>query len=310
MTKFSVVIPLYNKASYISRAINSVLLQTVQDFEINVVDDGSTDGGGEIVKKISDPRIRYSYQENAGVSAARNRGIKEASCDLIAFLDADDEWEKNYLETYVDLIKEYPEYCVYCQSYKTIDNKASYQYPAVSYSYPFFWKGIIKDYIGLACLGPPFNSSSICVKNTAIMEVGGFPVGITMGEDLAVWFKLSLKNHFVFCNSLSVIYHTEIGDRACLANRIEAGYFEDLLYGYIMNTDINLSDRECIYEYYTSRLLLLYPYYLLRGDYTGCKDLLRKSRNTKRFRLKRLKSLILLRMPELALFIYKKNYNL
>ena len=90
----SVVIPLYNKEKYIKRAIESVLNQTFQKFEIIVVNDGSTDKSAEIVQNIKDPRIRLINQKNAGVSAARNRGIQEAKYEYIAFLDADDFWEK------------------------------------------------------------------------------------------------------------------------------------------------------------------------------------------------------------------------
>ena len=90
MPEVSTVIPLYNKGPHIERAIRSVLGQMFQDIEIIVIDDGSTYNGACVVKDISDPRIRLIQQENARVSAARNRGIKEANADLIAFLDADD----------------------------------------------------------------------------------------------------------------------------------------------------------------------------------------------------------------------------
>ena len=89
----SVVIPLYNKEKQIKRTLQSVLTQTFQDFEIVIVNDGSTDNSTIEVEKIKDSRIRLIHQENAGVSAARNKGIEEAKYELIAFLDADDEWK-------------------------------------------------------------------------------------------------------------------------------------------------------------------------------------------------------------------------
>lgn len=101
----SVVIPLYNKEKQIKRTLQSVLTQTFQDFEIVIVNDGSTDNSVIEVEKLKDPRIRLVHQKNAGVSAARNKGIEEAKYELIAFLDADDEWQSEYLAHNMNYIK-------------------------------------------------------------------------------------------------------------------------------------------------------------------------------------------------------------
>ncbi|HWR53531.1 MAG TPA: glycosyltransferase family A protein [Bryobacteraceae bacterium] len=102
--RISIVIPLYNKVKYITRALSSVAGQTFRDFEAIVVDDGSTDGSGELAAGFPDRRFRVIRQENAGPGAARNRGLAEATGDLVAFLDSDDAWLPDYLERSVALL--------------------------------------------------------------------------------------------------------------------------------------------------------------------------------------------------------------
>ena len=114
----SVVIPLYNKKESVAHTLKCVLMQTYQDFEVVVVDDGSTDGSAEIVEGVDDGRIRLIRQENGGVSAARNRGIKEAKREYVAFLDADDEWKPEHLQTLVGLMEKYPQCGAYSTNYE------------------------------------------------------------------------------------------------------------------------------------------------------------------------------------------------
>ncbi|MBI3210154.1 MAG: glycosyltransferase family 2 protein [Candidatus Solibacter usitatus] len=106
--RVSVLVPLYNKADHIRRCIDSVLEQTYADFELIVVDDGSTDGSGTIVAEYRDPRLRMIHQKNAGPGAARNRGAKEARAEWLAMVDADDAWEKDYLEHSLHAVESLP----------------------------------------------------------------------------------------------------------------------------------------------------------------------------------------------------------
>src|SRR5216684_3247446 len=106
--QFSIVIPLYNKHSYIRRAVNSVLAQSFRDFELIVVDDGSSESSHEMLADITDPRMRLIRQDNAGGGAARNRGIEEARAHWIAFLDADDMWLPGHIDELAALIRSHP----------------------------------------------------------------------------------------------------------------------------------------------------------------------------------------------------------
>ena len=108
-TAVSVVIPSYNRAHLVKRAIDSVLNQTYREFEVIVVDDASTDGTAEIVKGLADQRVRYvKHQANRGVSESRNTGIKAAKGHLIGFLDSDDEWLPHKLRKQIDRFNELP----------------------------------------------------------------------------------------------------------------------------------------------------------------------------------------------------------
>ena len=190
--KISVVIPLYNKRETVFRALNSVIIQTVQPEEIIVIDDGSTDGSEQLVKELNDELIRIVHQLNAGVSAARNRGIAEAKGDWIAFLDADDEWLPQYLETVVSLSESWPECSVVATSYFLQDIKTQRNVIKLK-KMPFTAdQGLLTNYFEVASSShPPLWTSAVVVKKEAILSVGGFPEGIKSGEDLLTWARLA-----------------------------------------------------------------------------------------------------------------------
>lgn len=205
--KVSVIMPLYNKEADVERAMKSVLSQTFGDFEVIVVNDGSTDKSPLIVRAINDSRIRVIDQENAGVSAARNRGIQEARADLIAFLDADDEWMPTFLETILDLRERYPECKVFASNYLYREPNGNSRLPIIRGLPPHPWNGIIEDYFGVAAKSdPPLWTSAVAVSKDAIQSVGMFPVGVTSGEDLLVWAKLALNYDIAYSTNPLTIF--------------------------------------------------------------------------------------------------------
>lgn len=204
----SVVIPLYNKSEWIVGTIQTVLNQRFQDFEIVVVDDGSTDDGPSKVKSIDDCRIRLVCQSNAGVSAARNRGIEEARGEFIAFLDADDEWHPDYLATQKALIENYPACDVFATNYE-FRNAQGQITPTILHKLPFDGDtGILSNYFEVAsCSHPPLWTSAVVVRRSAIQSVGGFPVGIKSGEDLLTWARLAVRHPIAFTTIPVAIYN-------------------------------------------------------------------------------------------------------
>ncbi len=203
----SVVIPLYNKELQIAQTLQSVLNQSFQDFEIVVVDDGSNDSSAEAVRSVHDPRIRLIEQSNSGVSAARNRGIAEAKYDLVAFLDADDLWKPTYLQTQYELVQKYPQCDVFACNYEFQDAQGNVT-PTIIRKLPFDGEdGILSNYFEIACCShPPLWTSAVIVRKHAIQQIGGFPVGIKIGEDLLTWAKLAVNFQIAYSTLPQSIY--------------------------------------------------------------------------------------------------------
>ena len=246
----SVVIPLYNKEKSISTTLESVIAQTYTDFEIVIVDDGSTDKSAEVVRSIKDERIVLISQKNQGVSAARNTGIMEAKGDYVAFLDGDDLWHPEYLETLHRLIIDFPEATIYGIGYSKTDGK---EFPINVEkrnrrgiietpwdNYPGYWTG-----------------SSSSSSRELLIKAGLFDIRMTHGEDIDMWWRLLLLGKGAFDNRVLAYYRQDTENRAM--NRLiplekHIPYYIDKYEEYRTN---NISfrkyfDREIIFR--------LYPY--------------------------------------------------
>jgi len=205
--KISVVIPLYNKAPHIKRALESVLAQTVREFEVLVVDDGSTDGGAEIVKGFTDPRLRLISQENRGVSLARNRGILDSDGDLIAFLDADDAWTPGFLETIAKLSESFPQAGAVATAYDVIDPKGRLKPPIVFPEIPAPpWEGIVPSYFRSAMGATLVWTSAVAVRRSVFDEIGGFPEGVNLGQDMDMWLRIALRYPIAYTTFVGATY--------------------------------------------------------------------------------------------------------
>ena len=206
---FSVVIPLYNKADYITKAIHSVLNQTFSDFELIIVNDGSIDNSIKRINKINDYRIRILNQINSGVSTARNNGVKAAKFECIAFLDADDWWEKNYLEEMKCLIEKYPDAGLYGAKYKQV-KFGKYKEADIGVN-----RNIYRGYINYfevyaKTMWMPLFPSSAIVPRKIFNEFNGFRPNLKLGEDFDLWVRIALKYKIAYLNRSLVYYNQDV----------------------------------------------------------------------------------------------------
>lgn len=205
----SVIIPLYNKAQYIGKAIQSVLSQTLRDFELIIVNDGSTDSSLEVITQFSDPRIRVINQENKGVSTARNNGAKEAINEYIAFLDADDWWFPHYLEEMNGMINSYPESGLWASKYYKV-KQGQYIEAKIGVEDKFVEGPIDYFQVYSNTMWMPVTSSSFIVKKKILEELGGYKSSLKIGEDFDLWSRIAIKHKIAFINNPLVCYNQDV----------------------------------------------------------------------------------------------------
>jgi glycosyltransferase involved in cell wall biosynthesis len=297
----SVVIPLYNKAPHIQRALNSILGQSFSPKEIIVVDDGSSDGGGEIVQSNPDSRIRLIRQENSGASAARNRGIIESSSDFIAFLDADDEWKPEHLQKIALLIEEYPGCGAYATSYNMDAGSAKIWRSKPQKHFPIGWKGIIDfdKYIELGISTNTFNSSSICVRKDTFNKAGMFDIKVIRGQDIDMWLRILLAADVAFLNEPHTIYYLNTVNRyrSIVNYQPQVGFGLEKIEQLMLNHTLSAKTRQLLYEYYCHFLLMKIPEALAKGHRDFARDCLRRSSKTQKLKLRWFKWYFLTNIP-------------
>ena len=210
---FSVIIPLYNKAPYVVKAINSVLYQTNTDYEIIVVDDGSKDESAIVAAEAIEgyANCRLVRQENAGVSMARDNGVTLSQGQYLCFLDADDWWEPNFLEEMSKLVEEFPDAGIYGANY-IIVNEAKHKTRIAPIGVnPGFEKGYINYcQVYAKTLAMPLWTGAVCIPRPVFDETKGFPKGIKLGEDFLLWIHIALKYKVAFLNKPLANYNQDV----------------------------------------------------------------------------------------------------
>lgn len=217
---FSVIIPLYNKAPYVEKALRSVAAQTFSDYELIVVDDGSKDESASVAERVLNdcwlsllkPQpVKLIRQANAGVSTARNNGVAASQGEYVCFLDADDWWEPTFLEEMAKLIAEFPDAGIYGTNY-TIINETKHKTRIAPVGID---KDFVKGYINYckvfaATLAMPLWTGAVSIPRNIFDEMKGFKPHLKLGEDFNLWIRIALRYKVVFLNKPLANYNQDV----------------------------------------------------------------------------------------------------
>ena len=213
--KFSIIVPVYNKAPYIRKALYSIVSQTFRDWELIVVDDGSTDNSATICKEFIKEKsaicnlkskienIRIISLPNAGVAAARNNGVKASKGEYVCFLDADDWWEAEYLDEMDKLIIDYPDAGLYGCDYYYVKNGKKKILPKNAEGYIDYCQ------VYVDCGVMPIHPNGAVIPRKVFDEVGGFDTRIKMGEDFILFMQIVMKYKVAFLNKQLVYFNQD-----------------------------------------------------------------------------------------------------
>lgn len=189
MPFFSIIIPLYNKENFIENTLKSVLNQSFTDFEVIIVNDGSTDCSEKKVLQFKDARIHYYCKKNGGVSTARNYGIEKAKSDYITFIDADDYWYPIFLEEMFKSINRYPELKIFSAAIEVETSKK-----VVRSSYSIVKTGDCEtvNYFSASLKQTAICTSCAVFNKNIFKKVGNFDIKIKSGQDTDMWIRIGL----------------------------------------------------------------------------------------------------------------------
>ncbi|BAY84900.1 putative glycosyl transferase [Calothrix parasitica NIES-267] len=212
----SVIIPVFNGAATIEETINSILNQTFKDIEIIIINDGSTDATLEIIEKISDTRIKIFSYPNAGLSASRNRGISQAKGEYISFIDADDLWTPDKLESQWQALQENPQAAVAYSWTNYIDESSKFLKSGrrIKVNGDAFSKLLVTNFLE--------NGSNPLIRKTALEKVGGFDESLSAAEDKDMWLRLAIYQEFICVEEPQILYRTSTTSMSTNLKRQEA----------------------------------------------------------------------------------------
>ena len=212
MESVSVVIPLFNKEKHIRCALESVAAQSYPFFEVLIVDDGSTDDGAGIAAAYPDERFRVIRQSRGGAAAARNTGIAAARHSLIAFLDADDEWMPDFLDTALALHHKWPQAGMLATAYMIEKGGCFRRARLIGVPKD---QGLIPNYFRSVLRDIPVISSAVMIPRGIFDRVGVFEEGAQLGEDQDMWCRIALEFPVAYCTRPGAVYHQDTPNSIC-----------------------------------------------------------------------------------------------
>lgn len=216
---FTVVIPLYNKAKHILRALESVAQQQYPANEIIVIDDGSTDEGASIVHNANIKNVTLIKQNNQGVSAARNNAVALAKNEYIAFLDADDQWLPLFLDEVSRLIVKFPHTQFFATRYQIVESENNYIDAKIKLKNIDPEGMILEDFFYIASQGDlPFRMSSVVIQQSFFYSIGGFPLDEPIGEDQELFCNAALNTAIAYSPNIHLLYHNDAQNQASKNN--------------------------------------------------------------------------------------------
>lgn len=207
---FSVIIPLFNKENSIYSTIQSVINQNYTNFELIVVNDGSTDNSLTKAQSIYDPRIKIFNKHNGGVSSARNMGIELSNGEFVVFLDADDLWLPFCLDEFAKLIAKFPLADVFCTNYN-MTGKSLIGSDLMYYVKDYY---LTSAYFMAKWSIPLLITGCVSVRKNLFNQVGYFDQSLSHGEDVDMWERLAKYGNFAKSEKVTTIYRTEAENRA------------------------------------------------------------------------------------------------
>lgn len=218
MPLVSVIIPAFNSSKTIKKTIDSVLVQTLTDFELIIINDASTDNTLDIISQYQDPRLQVFSYPHGGGNVSRNRGLKHALGEYVSFLDADDIWEADKLELQLQTLQKLQQNTEVAIAYSWTDyineeDNVILKGCHTNANGDIYEKLLVHNFLE--------NGSNPLIRKTSIVELGGFDETLTAAQDWDMWLRLAQKYHFVCVPKVHILYRVTTNSVSTNLNRQE-----------------------------------------------------------------------------------------